>query len=238
MRLLPPILVVLAAAPAAAHVAPSPNANNRYLKATLLPGEVRLAYTLFFGDRPGAAARRRMDTDGSGRIDDAEAAAFGAQILEQLAAGIDVTVDDQPARGWRVTDVGLGTPSATGGALSVDLALAVPYPDPAAAEHRLRLDDHVQVPDAGEGEVLIEESPGVRVLESHLGDERGGIELRFPFLGNPGARGEREVVVRLAADAELRPARAARRAPWIAGGAVALALLGLLGLRIYRKVYG
>ena len=234
VRLLPLLLV---AAPAAAHVAPSPSVNNRYLKATLLPGEVRLAYTVFLGDRPGAAARRAMDADGDGRIDDAEARAFGARILEQVAPGLDVNVDGRAARGWRVADVGLGTATVAGGALSVDLTLTVPYPDPAAAEHTLRLDDHVQLPDPGEGEVLVEESPGVRALESHLADAAGGVELRFPFQGNPAGPGEREVVVRLGVDAELRAAPA-RRAPWIAGGVLGAALLALLALRIYRKVYG
>ena len=33
------------AAPAAAHVAPSPDVNNRYLKATLLPDRLRLQLT-------------------------------------------------------------------------------------------------------------------------------------------------------------------------------------------------
>jgi hypothetical protein len=240
MRLLPALALVCAATPAAAHVAPSPNVNNRYLKATLLPGEVRLAFTLFLGDRPGAAARRRMDADGNGRIDDAEAKSFGARTLAEIAPGLHVVLDGRPADGWQVADVGLGLASATGGAVSVDLALVVPYADPQAAEHTLRLDDGVQLADPGEGELLVEESPGVRVLESHLADERGGVEIRFPFMGNPGAPGERAVDVRFAVDPALRPAPA-RRTPWLAGvavGAALLVLLGRLGRRLYRKVYG
>jgi hypothetical protein len=235
MRIRLPLFLVSLAATAAAHVAPSPNVNNRYLKVTLLPGEVRLGFTLFFGDRPGSALRRGMDANGDGTIDEAEAAAFGAARLAELAGALDVTVDDRPARGWRVTDVGLGVASASAGALSLDLGLTVAYADPSAAEHRLGIHDRTEIADPGEGEIFVEESPGVRVVESHLAGARDGVELRFPYTGN-GAPDERAVLVRFSVDPALRPARPSRAA-WLIGGAVLVALLFAAGLG-YRKVYG
>ena len=74
------------------HQMPSPDANNRYIKVTLLPGSVRVAYTVFFGDLPGAAERRRLDADRNGAIDDAEAKAFGGRLLSEVAPAVRLVV--------------------------------------------------------------------------------------------------------------------------------------------------
>src|SRR5262249_10615915 len=111
-----PVLFALLASPALAHVAPSGDANNRYLKATLLPTEVRVTFTMFFGERPGVIERRRVDKNGDGRIDEAEARALGERVLGELAPGLSVTVDGRAATGWKVADVGLGTPTTGAGA--------------------------------------------------------------------------------------------------------------------------
>jgi hypothetical protein len=205
------LCLLVAPAAAAAHVAPSPDANNRYLRATLLPGEVRTGFTIFFGDRPGAEERRRMDANGDGRIDAAEAAAFGLRVRDRLAPGLAVTVDGRTATGWSVADVGLGIDAVAAGALSVDLALVVPYDDPRAAEHSLHLADDLEVDRPGEGEIRVEESPGVRTI--------GNADLALPFIGNPSARGERAIDVRFAVDPALRPPPA-HRVVWLAGPAL------------------
>src|SRR5215470_618220 len=219
------VLVALIAAPALAHVAPSGDSNNRYLKATLLPTEVRVTFTIFFGERPGVIERRRVDKDGDGRIDAAEARTLGERTLAELAPGLFVTVDGRAATGWKVADVGLGTPTTGGGALSVDLALAAPYPDPRAAEHTLLLEDATEVPLPGESETRVEESPGVRVAECHLASAADGIQLIFPFTGNPPGRGAREVRARFTVDADLlsRPPAQPRAWPWVLVGAALLA---------------
>jgi hypothetical protein len=214
---------------ARAHVAPSAEQNNRYLKATLLPTEVRLTYTLFLGELPGRLERRRIDTSRDGSIDDAEAKAFGARLLGELAGGLDVTIDGRKATGWIVADVGLGTATTAGGALALDLALVVPYPDPAAAAHVLFVDDHTSVPLAGESEVRVEESPGVRLVECHRADAAGGIELGFPFTGNARGPGEREITARFTVDASARPAPpgAVSARLWLALGLVGVAAVAL-----------
>ena len=233
------VLVALIASPALAHVAPSGDSNNRYLKATLLPTEVRVTFTIFFGERPGVIERRRVDKDGDGRIDEAEARTLGERTLGELAPGLFVTVDGRPAAGWKVADVGLGTPTTGGGALSVDLALAAPYPDPRAAEHTLVLEDATEVALPGESETRVEESPGVRVAECHLANAAGGIELRFPFTGNPPGRGAREVRAKFTVDTDLlpRPPPRPRLWPWavLAGAALVAAAVALWRRRISER---
>src|SRR6476659_5617187 len=87
------LALTLAAVQAAAHVAPSVDDNNRYLKLTPLGDRVRLAYTVFYGEVPGAAMRQQLDANRDGTIDDAESSAFGEKLAAEVAASIDVTVD-------------------------------------------------------------------------------------------------------------------------------------------------
>jgi hypothetical protein len=226
-----PITLALLASPALAHVAPSGDSNNRYLKATLLPDEVRVTFTIFYGERPGVIERRRADANGDGRIDEAEARKLGERVLAELAPSLFVTVDGRAANGWKVADVGLGTPSVGAGALSVDLGLAAPYPDPRAAQHTLVLEDATEVPLPGESETRVEESPGVRVAECHLPNAAGGLQLVFPFSGNATGRGAREVQAKFSVDADLLPRPPARSRPlwpWALLGVAALAAAALL----------
>src|SRR5688572_14143838 len=110
-----------APAVAAAHQAASPDANNRYLKVTLLADRARVGYTLIVGERPGRDERRRMDAGGDGTLDEGERAAYGAEVAARLAPA--VTLDGVAARGWRVADVGIADPTVAGGSFAVDLAL-------------------------------------------------------------------------------------------------------------------
>jgi hypothetical protein len=229
-----PLAVLLALpAVAAAHQAPSRDANNRYLKVTLLPERARVSYTLLFGERPGAAERRAMDTDGDGALSAAEARAFGERALAAYAPR--VVVAGRPADGWRLVDVGLGTPSVGGGTFAVDLILDAPYPDPRAAEQELRIDDAAAVPLADEVELRLAESPGVRVVAAHLASERAGVELFYAFTGNARAPGERQVVARIVVDEALRP-RGRPVWPLFAGALLALAGGAVAAWRRYRPV--
>jgi hypothetical protein len=218
-----------------AHQVPSPDANNRYLKVTLLPGAVRIAYTVFFGEAPGAAERRRVDRNGDGRIDDAEAKRFGEDVLAQLAPAEQVIVDGVPSRArWRLTDVGMGTPVVAAGAFSVDVLLEAPYPRPQEGAHELRLEDRWQTPAPGDTELHIEESPGVHIGAAHLtGEPAGPAVLDYLWKGNPRA-GDRAVVVTLTVDEDARPpppkavAPARRTWPFVVLGLLMVAGVGLV----------
>jgi hypothetical protein len=199
------VVAVLAWAGAAgAHVGPSPDVNNRYAKLTLLGGAVRVAYTVLFGERPGAAERRRSDSDGDGLIDDREKNAIGARLLAEIGPQLAVEVDGQPTPArWRVADVGLGMRQVQAGTFAVDLVLVAPLRDARLPEHRVRFEDRWQAPVPGEEEIRIEESPGVHLLASQLvGSEAAGRQTSFPFTGNPA--GDRAVEARFTADPGLR----------------------------------
>src|SRR5262249_43408662 len=124
-----------------------------------------------------------------------------------------------------------------GGALSVDLAMTVPYAEAAAAEHSLVLDDHTTVAAPGGSEIRVEESPGVRVTSAHLVENAAGLDLAFPFNGNGAGPGERAVTARFRVDAALRPAAGGRRwLPVFLGAAAAVGLLAwALGARRRRR---
>ena len=229
-----------------AHVAPSATENNRYLKLTLLPDRVRCAYTVFFGERPGAGERQRMDRDGSGMIDDAESARFGASLRDDVLGHLRVVVDDQPvpASAWKVEDVGLGTPATSGGAFAVDLLLYAPTRG--AGAHSLTLEDGWIVPEPGESELVVEESPGVRVVAAHLLSAPGQNQARWTFRGNPDPPADRaarvewtvddaayaEAAAATPVDPKVAPAHRSRLGLWIALAAgVVGTLASVIGLR-------
>jgi hypothetical protein len=204
------VLLTVASQPAVAHVAPDQDTNNRYLKATLLDDRVRLAFTAYFGERPGRALRARLDSDGDGLIAPTEAAVFGEQVRTEVARDLEVRLDGQPFAGWQVADVGLGTPTTRGGTLSVDLRLDLPLDlGPGAARaHELRLHDAWRVPLPGECELRIEASPGVRVVAAHLAREPGGLQLAWAWQGTPVAD-ERRVVITFVREPSAPPPPAA-----------------------------
>lgn len=222
--------------PLASHVGPSPTQNNRYAKIVLSPDSVRVAYTAYFGERPGAAERIRMDENKNGVIEPAEAEALGHALVAEIAPSLRLEIDGEPpSTKWSLADVGLGTPSVTGGAFSVDLAITIPLAKPAAWEHVVWLDDLWTLPFPGESETRIEEAPGVRVVEAHLGRGGSGMQLRFTHRGPPGRPGERGILIKYLVDAPLAAERVestgrrvARRPrmTWIAVGALAFALVG------------
>jgi hypothetical protein len=213
---------------ARAHVAPSPDANNRYLKITCLPDEIRFTYTAFFGERPGHALRARLDTDGDGVLGDEEKRRFGEGLRSEIAGAVDFEVDGEAQHAWKVEDVGLGTPTTAGGAFAVDLELSAKIRG--APSHELSLVDGWRVPTPGEMETRIEESPGVRVVSAHLLQESSGLLLRWAWPTEAADPRTRTIVATCLGPATPAPATRGGRAPargsrtwlWIALGAVAL----------------
>jgi hypothetical protein len=221
------------------HVAPSVDDNNRYLKLTPLGDRVRLAYTVFYGEVPGASERRTIDANHDGKIDDAEAHAFGAEIAAKVAAALVVVVDDhpQPVR-WATIDVGMGTPVVAAGAFSVDLVAYLCLPV-ARGRHHVNVYARFRVPRPGETEARVEDSPGVTIERARVG-RADDPTFTYRFAG-PGGPLETEgldlefvagpqAIVTL--DGQCRAARPARRRRGaIVAIAVGLAVSVLLTLR-------
>lgn len=163
------VIAVAAVTVLAGHVAPSVDDNNRYVKVTPLGDGVRIAYTVFFGEIPGASERRTIDSNRDGRIDPAEAKRFGDGLAAQVLATLDVETDGKPqALRWQSVDVGLGSDAVAAGSFSVDLVAYV-CATAGAGTHRLRLRDQFRIPRPGETEVKVEDSPGVTVKQARIG---------------------------------------------------------------------
>ncbi len=159
------VLTVTLSALADAHVAPSVDDNNRYLKVTPMRGGFRFAYTVFFGEIPGASERKLLDANRDGTIDAGEAKRFGDNLGAQVAASLELDVGGtrEPVR-WAVVDVGLGNSSVAAGSFSVDMIAYICAPGAA-----FRLRDQFRIPRPGETEVLVEDSPGVTVTVARVG---------------------------------------------------------------------
>jgi hypothetical protein len=185
-----PVLVlaitVALVARASAHVAPSVDDNNRYIKLTPLGDRVRVAYTVFFGEVPGAQTRPSIDADHDGAISDAEAQAFGGKLAAEVAAALDLSVDaTQHPVAWSEVVVGMGSPTVRAGSFSVDLVTYLCLPT-VRGRHTVLLRDRFRIPRPGETELKVEDSPGVSVDHARIGQaEDPSHDYRFVGPGGP-----------------------------------------------------
>jgi hypothetical protein len=234
--------------PVAAHVAPSVGDNNRYLKLTPLGDRVRLAYTVFYGEVPGAELRKAIDANRDGAIDDAESQAFGTRIADQLAAALELTVDGarRPVT-WSQVVVGMGTPSAAAGTFSIDLVAAICVTPPRGS-HAIELRDRFELAHPGETEIRFEDSPGVAIDRARIGDDDApGVDYKIigptPVLGAAGPTGGIALAFTAGPKAVVTAdAACVRTAPpsgppigVIAGGVAALAILAGAITRARRR---
>jgi hypothetical protein len=173
--------------PAAAHVAPSKDDNNRYLKLTPLGDRVRLAYTVFFGEVPGDQVRVTMDGDRDGTISEAEAEAFAARLAGQVADGLAASIDGATHRVvWARVEVGIGNRKVRGGgSFSVDLVAYLCLSPPRGA-HQVLIHDRFRIPKPGETEVVVEDSPGVKIERARVGAaDNASHQYKFVGPGGP-----------------------------------------------------
>jgi hypothetical protein len=236
------LLAVVAITLLSAHVAPSVDDNNRYLKLTPLGDRVRIAYTVFFGEIPGASERRGIDANRDGRIDDAESKAFGDRLAAQVAQAIELEVDGarQPIR-WTTIDVGMGTPDVAAGSFSVDM-VAYPCLATARGRHRIVLRDKLQLPRPGETEVKVEDSPGVTIDHARVGAaDDPSYDYKFVGAGGPISDDGLDLLFNAGPKAPVTadnvcsaPVTPGSKLPWILipAGVIVVALAGFL---LYRR---
>lgn len=181
------VLVTAMVSAGRAHVAPSENQNNRYIALAPLGDRVRLAYIVFMGEKPGALARQRMDSNGDGRLSKQEADRYAQSVATEVAARLDFTVDGRSVPiEWSSIDIGLGPPTVHGGAFAIDL-VAWACLETGQVEHQLSLFDRFELPLPGESELSISDSPGITIDESRLGADPSPTRKRdFRWTGGPG----------------------------------------------------
>jgi hypothetical protein len=248
MTFLKASLCVAAVTLLSAHVAPSVDDNNRYLKVTPLGDGIRLAYTVFFGEIPGAAERRNIDSNRDGKIDDGEAKQFADRLGAQVAALIDVELDGVAHRvRWDLVSAGMGSDAVAAGSFSVDLVAFVC--GGSGGRHRVRLRDQFRIPRPGETELKVEDSPGVTVTRARVGPaDDPSHDFRFAGPGGPLSDDGLDLEFTAADHAPTVPSGKCGPAPAartgsdnrlvgiaIVGGAIVLGLAGLLVLRLRRR---
>lgn len=188
MTFLKAAVCVVAITLLSAHVAPSVDDNNRYLKITPLRDGFRLAYTVFFGEIPGASERRKIDGNRDSRVDDAEAKRFADKLGSEVAASIDIEIDGVPQRvQWSLVSPGMGTDAVAAGSFSIDLVTFVCTPGTTGpSKHRVRLRDQFRIPKPGETELKVEDSPGITIQRARVGAaDDPGHDFRFAGPGGP-----------------------------------------------------
>jgi len=222
---------------ASAHPEFSPILTNRYLKLDLVAGdEVRLAYSVMYGAGPALAERRQADANGDGRLDEAETRALGERLKARVVAGLKLLVDGKPAVvAFEPPAVGLAGAEVGPSAFSVDLVGRIACPGQGA--HLLVLDDATELPQLGETEIRVEESPQTRLLESHRGAGSGGREPRIVFRGPKfSALEDRSVTVRFDSSRSERVSHGEKSHAKLVGLAVpALLLVMVLALLVWRR---
>lgn len=239
-----PALAVLALTLLSAHVAPSVDDNNRYLKLTPLGDRVRIAYTVFFGEIPGAQERRGIDANHDGQISDAEANTFGQRLAGQVAANIELDVDGRRTPlTWQTVDVGMGTPDVAAGAFSVDL-VAYPCLASVRGRHRVKLRDHLALPNPGETEVKVEDSPGVSVDHARVGPaDDPSYDYKFVGAGGPLSDDGLDLQynagpkAHVTADGtcKVEAASGGSKLPWLAAAGGLVVVLVIAGIAIARR---
>jgi hypothetical protein len=206
-RVLAVATITLVARAAGAHVAPSVDDNNRYLKLTPLGDRVRFAYTVFFGEIPGASERRNLDTNHDGQISDDESHAFATNLAAQVGNALELEIDGHaaPIR-WTTLDVGMTTR------------------------------DRFVITRPGETEVKVEDSPGVTIERARIGPADDP-SYDYKFVGGGGPLADDGLDLRFTAGPRApvtadnvctAPAKAGGGStlPWLLGGAGALVLAG------------
>jgi hypothetical protein len=151
-----------------AHVAPSVDDNNRYLKLTPAADRIRLAYTVFFGEVPGRQMRPSLDVNKDSVLSEDEGQAFASKLSREVADGIELTVDGstQPVR-WSTVAVGFGSPDIAAGSFSIDMIAYVCLSG--ESRHTVLLRDRFRVPKPGETEVKVEDAVGITIEHARVG---------------------------------------------------------------------
>jgi len=167
-----------------AHVAPSLDRNNRYMKVELMGDRIRFAYTIFWGQQPGAQTRQRMDRNHNGKLERSETEAFKNHIAQSVSDALEVVVDGHPQRvQWARAHMGLNTPDTNGGAFSLDLLAWLCLDAPRTRKsHELLLYDSYRLPSPGENELRVHDAPGITITRSTIGARKTSL-LDFRWQG-------------------------------------------------------
>jgi hypothetical protein len=233
---LPALVVALLASAAlprvaAAHPEISPQLVNRYLSLIVVGDRLEFFISLLHGALPAAPARKQMDSDGDGRIGEAELAAARLDWKRRAGQLATLTVDGAAvALGEATADVQLGADPAVG-PLPVVVEIYGSRPL-APGTRRLRFEPVWDPPSLGETETSLDLSPDWNLVGSRLGQGPEEALSRYKLQG-----GRRSVTEDRSATFVIRSTSAPPRRPvalLVVVTAAALAAGGL-AMRLARR---
>ncbi len=220
----------------AAHPLHRPAMGERYLKLDLRQGHIRVVYGITYASRSGREVRREADIDGDGSIGEAEEERQIRGYRRRISRAVALTVDGE------AVDLDWGEPFLGGfagpvgaGPATVETWARVPLPPRArliVLEDRAEFDGIYRTTAmiVTEGEVELERAGRGRAPTGR--DDR----LVFMDLPAPGPPPVRIVTIELLRPEEAEISGAAIRLWGFVGGVALLAVLGLLGLFLFRRV--
>ena len=227
---------------------------NRYGKLVLVnPRQARVFYTLMVGDVPALALRQQADRNGDGNLDDTEQQGMAILLRTRIADGVQIYRGETTVLlPWEAAALQLENPAVAAKAFAYELSATIALSDrdqqppgsaaPTPPFAELRYDDRVELAPVGELELLVEEGPGMRVLQvqsSLLVPPTPGSppQLLIQWSGPPrSSLSDRSVRVRFTAAtpaAKRRPSLFPIRWTWFLG-ALAATLALIAGFRIRR----
>lgn len=185
------------------HVAPAVDRNNRYLKLEPMGDRIRFAYTIYWGQIPGAQTRHRLDRNRNGTLEKSEIEPFKREIARSVAASLRIVVDGSPHKfEWTQVHMGLNTPDTSAGAFSIDLVGWICFSNPRTqTDHQIRIYDGYRLARPGENELRVKEAPGITIKRSTIGDLPRSL-LRFRWKGGSSKLAKEGYILELKVDPE------------------------------------
>ncbi len=174
------LLVLLAVAVALpSNVAAHPLGNftvNRYSRLEVYSDVIRIHYVLDMAEIPTFQEMGTIDTDGDGRLDEAEHGRYSAQKAEEIASGLHLAVNGSSSE-LRLLTHGLSFPPGQGGLDTLRLSLVLEAPA-SGPELFVEYRDDNYADRIGWKEVVIRPADGVTLGESTASSEDVTDELR------------------------------------------------------------
>ena len=138
----------------------------------MMPGRVRLDYSLMVGEVPAERIKRQADLDRNGELSDSEQKQLVDSLVATVQRDVSVQMDGQKISAPFVSQpLTLKSPKVESTPFALELQTDLPIPNQPSL-HTLVVDDRADIPPVGEIELRIEEGPGVELLSAESGSTK------------------------------------------------------------------
>ena len=163
-----------------AHLERSARETTRFFELAVGGRSAQLVYAIAFGEQPANEERRRMDLDHDGLLSSEEEAAFLERLVLRLSEAVHLRLDGPPLRPRWSTRLEMSDRRVGSIAFLVELrALLALTP----GVHTFEIEDRLELPQAGQGEVGVKEAVGGRFLDSSRGDSPASNDRLYALAG-------------------------------------------------------